>query len=270
VTDPRPSTPSRIGGATSPALLGLAGLAGFALLLEIVPRLGIVSTDYLPPTSRIFGAFVDEMDEASFWTALSITLRTWALGLAIAVVAGIVLGVAIGLVPALRAVLASTIEFLRPVPSVAWIPILVVLVGVGMRSTILLVIYAAFWQVLVNVMSGVRDVDPIAMETARAYRLSQWERVRYVIWPTTLPYAVTGIRLATAVALILTVTGEMVIGPDGLGSQIEVARGSIAVATTYALIAVTGLLGVAANLATRAVERRVLRWHPSVRREVPV
>jgi ABC-type nitrate/sulfonate/bicarbonate transport system permease component len=139
-----------------------------------------------------------------------------------------------------------------------------------MRSIILLVIYAAFWQVLVNVMSGVRDVDPVALETARAYRLSRWERVRYVIWPTTVPYAVTGIRLATSVALILTVTGEMVIGPDGLGSQIEVARGSIAVATTYALIVVTGLLGVTANLATRAVERRVLRWHPSVRKEVPV
>jgi ABC-type nitrate/sulfonate/bicarbonate transport system permease component len=269
VTDPRPSNPSRTGGVP-PALLGLAGLAGFAILLELLPRAGIVSADYLPPTSKIVGAFIDEMNEQTFWTALTITLRTWALGLAIAVVAGIVLGMVIGLVPALRATLASTIEFLRPVPSVAWIPILVVLVGVGMRSIILLVIYAAFWQVLVNVMSGVRDVDPVALETARAYRLSRWERVRYVIWPTTVPYAVTGIRLATSVALILTVTGEMVIGPDGLGSQIEVARGSIAVATTYALIVVTGLLGVTANLATRAVERRVLRWHPSVRKEVPV
>jgi ABC-type nitrate/sulfonate/bicarbonate transport system permease component len=269
VTATHQASPSRTGGVPS-ALLGLAGLVGFAILLEVVPRLGIVSTDYLPPTSRIFSAFVDEMDEQTFWTALSITMRTWALGLAIAVVAGTVLGVVIGLVPALREVLASTIEFLRPVPSVAWIPILVILVGVGMRSTILLVIYAAFWQVLVNVMYGVRDVDPVALETARAYRFSTWQRVRYVIWPTTLPYAVTGIRLATAVALILTVTGEMVIGPDGLGSQIEVARGSIAVATTYALIVVTGLLGLAANLATRAIERRALRWHPSVRREVPV
>jgi ABC-type nitrate/sulfonate/bicarbonate transport system permease component len=253
-----------------PALLGLAGLIGFAALLEVLPRLGVVPIDYLPPTSTIVGALVDQLGEPDFWAALSVTLQTWALGLAIAVVAGVVLGVIIGLVPALRAVLGSTIEFLRPVPSVAWIPILVVLVGVGMRSTILLVIYASFWQVLVNVMHGVRDVDPVALETARAYRLSRWDTIRHVIWPTALPYAVTGIRLATAVALILTVTGEMVIGPDGIGAAIEITRNSLAIASTYALIVVTGLLGVTANLATRAIERRVLRWHPSVRREVPV
>ena len=89
-------------------------------------------------------------------------------------------------------------------------------------------------------------------------------------WPTTLPYAITGIRLAASVALILTITGELVIGTPGIGREIEVAYTSSAVGTMYALVVVTGLVGVVANVGTRAVERRVLAWHPSVRQEVPV
>jgi ABC-type nitrate/sulfonate/bicarbonate transport system permease component len=92
--------------------------------------------------------------------------------------------------------------------------------------------------------------------------------VRYLIWPTALPYAMTGIRLAASVALILTITGEFFIGTPGLGRQIDVAYSSGAVSSMYALVVVTGLIGVAANVVTRGAERGVLAWHPSIRREV--
>ena len=72
--------------------------------------------------------------------------------------------------------------------------------------------YASFWQVLIQVLYGVADVDPVARETALSYRLGPWARIRYLVWPTALPYAMTGVRLAASVALILTVTGELVIG----------------------------------------------------------
>jgi ABC-type nitrate/sulfonate/bicarbonate transport system permease component len=90
-----------------------------------------------------------------------------------------------------------------------------------------------------------------------------------VLWPTALPYVFTGVRLAASVALVLAVTAELVIGAPGLGQSIAVAQTSGAVPTMYALIAVTGLLGVAINLAARAFERRSLAWHQSVRGEVP-
>ena len=122
---------------------------------------------------------------------------------------------------------------------------------------------------LVQVLHGVADVDPVARDTARSYRLGRLARVRYLVWPTALPYAVTGIRLATSVALILAITGELVIGTPGLGDEIATAQSSGAVPAMYALVVVTGLLGLAANLATRAVERRVLAWHPAVRLETP-
>jgi ABC-type nitrate/sulfonate/bicarbonate transport system permease component len=250
-------------------VLGLAGLLGFAGLLEAIPRLGWVSPDYLPPTSTILRTLAQQVDQARFRDAVADTVYTWIVGLAIAVAAGIVVGVIIGSVPVLRALTESTIEFLRPIPSVALIPLVIVLYGSTIKSTLVLVVYAAFWQVLVQVLHGVADVDPVARDTAAAYRLGAWARVRYLIWPTTLPYAVTGLRLATSVALILTITGELVVGSPGLGKEIAIAQDSGAVPLTYALVVLTGVLGVLANLLTRAAERRALAWHPSMRREVP-
>lgn len=258
-----------VAGRRRPVLLGLAGLVAFGGLLELLPHLGLFPGRYLPGAARILSALVDQAGQAGFWAALGDTLRTWLAGLAIAVGAGVAAGVLIGAVPVLRAATASTIEFLRPIPSVALIPLAVLLYGATIRSTLLLVVYAAFWQVLVQVLRGVADVDPVARDTARSYRLGRAYRVRYLIWPTALPYVLTGVRLAASVALVLAVTGELVIGSPGLGQQIATAQSSGAVPAMYALVVVTGLLGVAANVATRAAERRVLSWHPSVRAEAP-
>jgi ABC-type nitrate/sulfonate/bicarbonate transport system permease component len=255
-------------GFRAPVLLGFIGLASFAALLELLPRAGVVPAEYFPPTSRIVGALADQLRSDAFWVALGQTLVTWLTGLGIAASAGIVLGLLIGSVPWLRALTASTIEFLRPIPSVALIPVVAVLYGSDRTSTVILVVYASFWQVLIQVLVGVVDVDPVAMDTARSYRLSRLRRVVNVIWPTTLPYAITGFRLATSVALILTITGELVVGTPGLGKLIETAYTSNAVAVMYALVVVTGLIGVLANLGTRTLERVVLAWHPSVRKDV--
>jgi ABC-type nitrate/sulfonate/bicarbonate transport system permease component len=247
---------------------GLAGLVGFGLLFEVLPYVGLVPDSYAPPTHRILSALTGELNSHQFWLALLDTLRTWALGLAIATAAGLALGVLVGAVPVLRALTASTVEFLRPIPSVALIPLAVLLYGSTIRATLILVVYAAFWQVLVQVLHGVADVDPVARDTAASYRLGTFATVRYLIWPTALPYALTGFRLAASVALILTITGELVIGSPGLGKEIAVAQASGAVPQMYALVLVTGLIGVVANLLTRASERRLLDWHPSVHQEL--
>ncbi|WP_406005763.1 ABC transporter permease [Streptomyces sp. NBC_00637] len=250
--------------------LGTAGLAAFLALGEAVPRLGLVKEAYFPPTSRIAGALADELADSAFWTALGDTLTGWALGLAIAVGAGIVAGVLISVVPHLREATASTVEFLRPIPSVALIPLAVLLYGTELRSVLLLVVYASFWQILIQVLYGVQDVDPVAEETARSYGLGTWARVRHVLWPTALPYVMTGVRLAAAVALILVITAELVIGAPGLGARIAVAQTSQAVPEMYALIVVTGVLGLLINVGARTVERHALAWHQSVRGEVAV
>lgn len=263
----------RAGSATSKAIpawaSGAAGVASLMVLLEVVPRLGLVDPRFLPPLSDVLAALGATVMTGAFWSALLSTLLTWGIGLIASLVAGIALGVAIGTSTILREVTASTIEFLRPVPSVALIPVAVLLLGPGRNATLLLVVYASFWQVLIQVMAGVQDVDPVAADTARSYRFRAGTRVRAVVWPTTLPYAMTGVRLAASVALILTVTGELLVSGDGIGGLIATARESGAVAPMYAYVIVTGLLGLLVNLMARGVERRTLFWHSSIRSEVP-
>ncbi|MFY1692097.1 ABC transporter permease [Plantactinospora sp. WMMB782] len=266
-----PAPAGRSGGTGRPrggtALFGLAGFATFLLGLEVAPRLGLVPADYLPPTSEIAVALGELLGEGRFWAAVADTLRGWFLGLAVAVALGVVVGFVLGTVPVLREFTASTVEFLRPIPSVALIPLAVLLFGTDLRSVLLLVVYAAFWQVLVQVLYGVRDVDPVARDTAQSFRLGRWARIRHLLWPTALPYLLTGVRLAAAVALILAITAELIIGAPGLGNEINRAQSGGAVDSMYALIVVTGLLGVAVNLLARQLERTVLHWHPSVRGE---
>jgi ABC-type nitrate/sulfonate/bicarbonate transport system permease component len=252
------------------ALLGLAGLLALVVLVEILPRIGVLPRAYFPPSSEIGKALVDQVKTPAFWTAVGDTMQGWAIGLAIAAVAGVVLGILIGSSRFTREFTASTIEFLRPIPSVALIPIAVLVFGTDIESKLLLVVYAAFWQVLIQVLYGVQDVDPVAQDTARAYGLGRWARVRYLTWPTALPYVMTGLRLAAAVALILAVTAELVIGNPGLGKLLATAQSSGAYATTYAIVVVTGILGVLVNLVFRAVERWSLSWHPSQRGDIPV
>jgi ABC-type nitrate/sulfonate/bicarbonate transport system permease component len=250
------------------AVLGVLGFATFLAVLEVVPRAGLVSPNYLPPASRIGVAMAELLRDPAFWTAAADTVRGWFLGLAIAVVLGVVVGFVVGTVPVLREFTASTIEFLRPIPSVALIPLAVLVFGTDLRSVLLLVVYAAFWQVLIQVLYGVQDVDPVAQDTARTFGLDRWARIRHVTWPTALPYVLTGVRLAAAVALILAITAELIIGAPGLGNEIGTAQSSGAIAPMYALVIVTGLLGVAVNVLARLLEGWVLAWHPSVRKEV--
>jgi ABC-type nitrate/sulfonate/bicarbonate transport system permease component len=262
---------SRAGtGTGNPAFIqALIGLAAFAAVLELAPRLGLMSPRYLPPLSTIAVALAEEMQRPNFWAAFAFTMRSWAIGLTVSVVAGTGLGILIGSFAWLRAVTRSTIEFLRPIPSVALIPIAILLFGTTLQSNLVLVIYASFWQVLIQVLSGVQDVDPVARETAQSYRFGHWALIRHVIWPTTLPYLMTGIRLAASVALILAITAELTIGTPGLGRELSLAQSGGAVAVMYAYLIVMGSIGVLVNVAARRLERSMMPWHPSLRADEP-
>jgi ABC-type nitrate/sulfonate/bicarbonate transport system permease component len=257
----------RSGSRTTNVLLGSAGLLTIALVAQLLAPLGIVRAQDLPPTTLILAALVQLLDESSMWRAVYDTVYVWAIGLAVASVAGIVVGMLLGSIEPLRRATSSTVEFLRPIPSVALVPLVVLVFGPRYESALVLVIYAAFWQVLVQTVYGVADVDPVVADTARSYRFSRWGVMRYVVWPTALPFVMTGIRLAATVALVLTVTAQLIIGTPGLGQSIALAEAGGANARMYALVLITGLLGLAVNIVVRLVEKRILAWHMSFRKD---
>lgn len=251
-------------------LLGLAGIIGFLATWELVPLLGIIDERFLPPASEVLAALLVDFGLTAFWVSVGETMKAWFLGLIMAVALAVLLGFIIGSSNFLRRATNSTVEFLRPIPSVALIPLAVLLFGVKIESSLMLITYAAFWQVLIQVLYGVADVDMVANNTAKTYGLGRMARIRYVVFPTALPYLMTGVRLAATVALVLAITAELVIGSPGLGREIALAQSGGAISGMYALVLATGLIGVLINLLMRYIEKKTLSWHSSVRSEVIV
>jgi ABC-type nitrate/sulfonate/bicarbonate transport system permease component len=246
-------------------MLPWLGIAFMIALGELLTRTETISSRHFPPPSEMFAALADEVTTADFWAAVGHTMQGWAVGLAVACAIAIPAGIVIGSSGLLYRSLRGVIEFLRPIPSVALIPLAVLVYGSGLESKVFLATFASLWPLLMQTLYGVQDVDPVATDTARSFGFSRGQRLLRVTLPSAVPYIATGIRISAAVALILVVTAELVIGAPGLGREINIARQSEAVDIMYALIAVTGLLGWGLNAALSRVERRVLHWHPSAR-----
>jgi ABC-type nitrate/sulfonate/bicarbonate transport system permease component len=245
--------------------LGIAFMIGLG---ELLTRTETISSRHFPPPSEMFAALADEVTTAEFWTAVGNTMEGWAVGLAVACAIAIPAGIVIGSSALLYRSVRGVIEFLRPIPSVALIPLAVLIWGSGLESKVFLAAFASTWPLLMQTLYGVQDVDPVATDTARSFGFGRGQRLLHVTLPSAVPYIATGVRISAAVALILAVTAELVIGAPGLGREINIARQSEAVDIMYALIAVTGLLGWGVNIVFSRIERRVLHWHPSQRVEV--
>lgn len=271
---PAPGHPARGGFRRARArrslrrsLLGIAGIVGFLITWQLIPTLGILDPRFFPTATDTLARLFEDFRDVEFWRNVGRTMTAWAIGLVIATVLATILGTIIGMVPFLRRATHTTVEFLRPIPSVALIPLAILMFGIQLQAALLIIVFASFWQVFVQVLYGVADVDAVARDTARSFGLSRGSRIVNLVFPTALPYLMTGIRLAAAVALILAVTAEMFIGTPGLGRAIIFAQSAGDYVQVYALVITTGLLGLLINLVFRFIERRSLSWHQSVRGE---
>ncbi|MCC4909420.1 ABC transporter permease [Microbacterium sp. cx-59] len=262
-----PRTRRRSPRSVRKAALGVLGIVGFLGCWQLVAMAGIVSPTQLPSAVDTFSQLAKMVTDLEFWRNVGRTMTAWLIGLAIAAVLGIALGALVGMIPFLRRATHSMVEFLRPIPSVGLIPLAILAYGIQIQAALVIIVYACFWQVFVQVLYGVADIDTVARDTARSFGLTRSAQLRSLVLPTALPYIFTGLRLAAAVALILAVTAEMTIGNPGLGRTIVQAYNVGNITTVYAIVLVTGVLGLIVNLGFRAIERRALAWHQSVRGE---
>jgi ABC-type nitrate/sulfonate/bicarbonate transport system permease component len=246
-------------------LLPVVSVAAGLALWELVSRTNAISQRDLPAMSTSFRALWTMLQTSSFWIAFGETVRGWALGLGIALLLAVPLGILLGSNEFLARAFRVPIEFLRPIPSAVLIPLLFLTLGTNLKSEVFLATFGAFWPLLVQTMYGVRDVDPIALDTGRSFGLGRVERLRRITLPSSVPYIATGVRISSTVALILAFTAELFMGTPGLGQKLNVAQAFGLTDQVYALAIAVGFLGVAIHVTVSAVERRLLRWHPSHR-----
>ncbi len=240
----------------------MGAVACFALA-EAFTRLELVDPRYLPRASTVLVRMVALLGRADFLTAMAATLTAWAVGLTVAIAVAVPTGVLLGSFRRPYQATRALVEFLRPIPSVALIPLAILLFGVGLQLTSSLVVYACVWPLLFNTIYGVHDVDPLAKDTARAFGFGRLAVLARVSLPAATPFIATGIRIAAAVALILAISTELVAGGGGIGSFIlKESSGGENADVVYAATAMTGVLGLVINWSVLGVERKVLAWQP--------
>src|SRR6202043_352634 len=226
-------------------------------LAEAAGRLGIISRSVLPLTSSVLWRAVLLAGSGGFLAGLGASVEAGGGGVAV----GVPIGVLLGSLPGVRVATKTIVEFLRPIPSVALILLVSLLLGPGLRLAATLIVYGAIWPVLYNTIAGIDDVDPVARETHRAFGFSRLQTVWMVSLPSAAPFIGTGIRLASSVALILDIATGYITGPiNGPGIGAYIAQESTGATDLTVILAATvwaGILGLALDLILMGAQRRL-------------
>lgn len=250
----------------SAVVLGTAGIATAICLMELATKTGVVQARDVPPAFVIIRTFFDQLSTHHFWQVIGQTMSQFAIGFAISIAISVPLGIAIGANELLWRAVRPTIEFLRPVPPVAFLTLLILLYGPSSKSAIILVVFSSMWSILIQTIYGMRDRDEVMLQTARSLRLGWWRRVFSVTLPSILPYLATGMRLGVAYALIGCISAEVLVSAPGLGAEVWLDFQNGATTLGYSYILAAGLVGVALFLISVRVEAYFLRWHYSQQR----
>jgi ABC-type nitrate/sulfonate/bicarbonate transport system permease component len=264
---PEPAASEAGGRRLSGILVFVLSFAFAMAFWQVFSASGVVREQDLPSMTATMGELWGLVQTGSFWAAFLQTARGWAIGLGLATLLAVPIGFVLGLSDLAGRAFRVPVEFLRPIPSAALIPLLFLTLGPTLESEVFLAAFGAFWPILVQTMYGVRDVDPVAIDTARSFGVPTRERLWRITLPSAVPYIATGMRIASAVALILAFTAELFMGTPGLGKLLNYAQSYGLTTQLYALALATGVLGVCTHVLFTAAERRALRWHPSQRGE---
>ncbi|MEU6739047.1 ABC transporter permease [Streptosporangium sandarakinum] len=243
------------------ALRGVLGVAGFLLVMEALGRTGIVDPYLIPLASTILTGAARLLTNGEFLSQVGVTLSSCAIGLLLAVVVAVPLGMAMGTVPAVERSLRPLVEFLRPIPSLALLPLAMFLFLSGEQGKIALIVYTSCWPLLINTLYGLRDVDPLAKETLRSFGFGSYDVVRLVSLPSAAPFITTGVRIAASVALIVAVSVELVAGGEGIGVFVTQAASGNRRDVVLAATLWTGVIGLLVNSLLAKAESRLFRWH---------
>lgn len=235
-------------------------IALFLLLWQLAPTLGLVDEVFLPPFSVVAQAFADLVASGEMWTHISASLNRSLAGYSLALVAGIPVGIAIAWYKPVADFLNPILELFRNTAALALLPVFLLILGIGETSKVAIVVYASFFPILLNTITGVRTVDPLLVKSAASLGFSPLRLFQKVILPAALPSIFTGLRMAAASSILVLLAAEMFGARAGLGYLITAAQQNFAIPNMYAGILAISLLGLAFNGLLVALERRLSRW----------
>jgi sulfonate transport system permease protein len=216
-------------------------------MLELWAKTVGKNSDSIAAPSAAAVAFIRATGDGSLFASTGFTLGSAAAGLAIAVVLGVFFGTLLGLSKRAASVSFLSVEVLRPIPSVALIPLAMLVFGFGFRLEISVVAFACFWPILILTQAAVQQVEPCLLEVARSLELSPREQFTKIVFPAIVPRLFVALRLGVAIALVVAVTVEIAANPHGMGYAIIYAQQSLDPALMLAWLFWIGLVGFTIN-----------------------
>ena len=236
---------------------GIVVPAALLALAEVGFRVSVGASDSLAPPSSVAAALIAAVGDGSLLVGTSKTLATMLMGLGLGVGGGLVAGIALGFSETLRRAAFLTVEMLRPIPSVALLPLSLLIFGFGYRMEVAVIAFATFWPSLILTQSAVAQIEPRLIEVSRLMGLSRLQTAWKIVLPAAAPRLLTGLRLAVGFALVVAVTAEIVSNPQGLGHDLMIAQETLRPERMLAVLLWVGLIGWGLNVALLRLERRL-------------
>lgn len=257
----------RATGALGAVVVGLILPVGLALGWEVLAALGVVSTRLLPPPSQILKTLGDLAARGVLLDHVLVTLwRVW-WGFLLGAAAGTALGAATGVWPLARRLLDPTIQALRSIPSIAWVPLFILWFGIFETPKVLLIAVGVFFPVYLTLAGAIASVDRKLVEVGRIYRFGTWDLVRRILLPAALPTYITGLRGGLGLGWMFVVAAEFMGASKGLGYLLVDGQMTGRPATILASILLFAVLGKLSDMALAAVGARLVRWQDGFRPE---
>jgi NitT/TauT family transport system permease protein len=242
------------------ALITAGIVIAFLLLWEVASRSGILSRIFFTPPSVVAGALIEGFRSGSLLTDMALTVGRLTIGTVLGGSAALILGIAMGWSEQLRRITNPVIAIIHPIPKIALLPLAMLLLGIGEASKVFLIALSCFFPMIINTMEGVRQISPTYYEVAQNYGASRFQVLKRVILPASLPFILAGARLAINVALLITISLEIVASTAGLGNTIWFAWQTFKMERLFAALIVIAVLGFVINLLLEWVARRLMPW----------
>lgn len=247
---------------------GALGVVAALGLWQLAATTGPLADSPLPTATEAIAALLGLLGTPAMWIATWDTVAMALAGLVIAAVAGILLGIGIGVSPLAMHATRVPLEFLKPIPPIVILPIVVLVLGPTAGMGTFLVFIGCFVSIVVQASAGVFDTDPVATATGRSYGLGRSEILARIVLPSALPYIGTAIRVAAPTALIVAVVAGLLGGGPGLGQSLLLTQIAGDQSKLFAYVLVLGILGLLVQGLSQWGERRLLHWHPQHRKQV--
>jgi NitT/TauT family transport system permease protein len=246
--------------------MSLAVPGALLALWELCSRLAIISPRYFPPPTTVGWVLIDRFVEGDLGSQSLVTLARLAFAFALAAVPGVLLGLLMGIARPVRDAVEPYIAFIFPVPKIALLPFLLIILGVGEPAFVLTGATSAFFQIAISTLGGVQTMDPRLLEVGRNYGARGPRLFWKVILPAALPSIFTGLRLGLGLALVALVAVEFIAAKSGLGHLVYRHWQMLSTPEMYAAFALVGALGLLLTRGLGALQARVLSWQDDVGR----